>query len=162
MFSASGWTVTLDGGAGNDRLSGADGSSEIFIGGLGTDIMDSGPKDFGPPWWGQHSGRDRFVFRDIAESTVGEGRDIIHNFALDGTDWIDLRGIDANTARSGNQAFTLIDGDFTGEAGQLRLQSTPTYQLVSGDVNGDGTPDFEIEVHLQGPNRPLTAIDFFL
>jgi hypothetical protein len=164
-ISASGWTVTMDGDGGDDHLSGSDGSSEIYIGGLGTDVMSSGPKDFGPPWWGQHSGRDTFVFRDIAESTVGAGRDVIDWFA---DDWIDLRQIDANTGRTGNQAFTFIEGGFTGTAGELRVEFVPgadrdtQYNLVSGDVDGDGLADFEIEVHMQVIARTLTADEFFL
>jgi len=169
IMSARGSFVTIDGEGGDDQLSGSDGSSEIFIGGLGSDTMTSGPKDFGPPWWGQHSGRDTFVFRDIAESVVGENRDRIYWFANSGTDWIDLRQIDANATRSGNQAFTLIAGDFTGTAGELRVELVGAgldrdhqYNLVSGDVDGDGQADFEIEVHLQALDRTLTAPDFFL
>jgi len=167
-ISASGSHVTLDGEAGDDLLSGSGGSSEIYIGGLGTDIMSSGAKDLDDPWLGQLSGRDRFIFRDVAESAVGANRDVIHWFLDGGGDWIDLRQIDANTARSGNQAFTLIDGDFTATAGQLRIAFTDgsdrdsQYHLVSGDVDGDGAADFEIEVHTQWLHRTLTADDFFL
>lgn len=165
VIGASGWTVTIDGEGGDDRLAGADKSSEIFIGGLGTDIMSSGPKDYDDPWLGQMSGRDTFVFRDIAESVVGAGRDVIDWFA---DDWIDLRQIDANTNRTGNQAFTLIAGDFTGTAGELRVEFVPgadrdtQYNLVSGDIDGDGLADFEIEVHMQVITHTLSASEFFL
>jgi hypothetical protein len=165
VFSASGWIVTLDGEDGDDRLTGADGSSEIFIGGLGTDYMSSGPKDFDDPWLGQLSGRDTFVFRDVVETAVGEARDVIDWFA---DDWIDLRQIDANTGRTGNQAFSFISGPFTGTAGELRVEFVPgadrdtQYNLVSGDVDGDGLADFEIEVHMQVMTHTLTSSDFFL
>lgn len=164
-FGASGSSATLDGEGGNDTLSGSDQSSEFFIGGLGTDYMSSGPKDYGPPWWGQHSGRDTFVFRDIAETTVGAGRDVIDWFA---DDWIDLRQIDANLNRSGNQAFTLIEGDFTGTAGELRVEQVPgpdresRYNLVSGDIDGDGLADFEIEVHMQLATDTIGLTDLML
>lgn len=165
VIGASGWTVTIDGEGGDDRLTGADQSSEIFIGGLGADHMSSGPKDYDDPWLGQLSGRDTFVFREVAESVVGTGRDVIDWFA---DDWIDLRQIDANTSRTGNQAFTFIEGGFTGTAGELRVEFVPgadrdtQYNLVSGDVDGDGLADFEIEVHMQVITHTLTADEFFL
>lgn len=165
VFSASGWIVTLDGEGGDDRLTGADGSSEIFIGGLGTDHMSSGPKNYDDPWLGQLSGRDTFVFRDVVETAVGADRDVIDWFA---DDWIDLRQIDANTGRTGNQAFTFISGEFTGTAGELRVEFVPgadrdtQYNLVSGDVDGDGLADFEIEVHMQVTTHTLSANEFLL
>lgn len=164
-IGASGSRVTIDGEGGDDQLSGADGSSEIFIGGPGTDHMSSGPKNYDDPWLGQLSGRDTFVFRDVVESAVGEDRDVIDWFA---DDWIDLRQIDANRGRTGNQAFTFISGEFTGTAGELRVAFVPgadrdtQYNLVSGDVDGDGLADFEIEVHMQVITNALAADDFLL
>ena len=138
-------TGVLDGGAGNDRLIGNPEGNDILIGGLGTDYMFGGP-DTDEPWLGQLSDRDRFDFNSIAESAVGTGRDVIDQFQS-GDDWINLGRIDADTTRSGNQAFTLIDGAFTGVAGQLRIFADPAYAsqfILAGDVNGDGLADFEI------------------
>lgn len=60
-------------------------------------------------------------------------------------DVIDLRSIDADTGRSGNNAFTFIGKSaFSGEAGELRYSGT----IISGDVNGDGRADFEIDAGL--------------
>jgi Ca2+-binding RTX toxin-like protein len=167
-ISGSGSGITFDAGAGNDVLTGADQSSEIYIGGLGKDIMDSGPKDLGPPWWGQHSGADRFDFLTPEDSAVGAERDVIYNFLQSdspGSDRINLGYMDANANIAGNQAFVFIaDAEFTGTAGELRVEYVDfaddalDYNLVSGDVDGDGVADFEIEVHTQFPNRLLTPL----
>lgn len=138
-------TGVLDGGAGNDRLIGNTEGSDILVGGLGTDYMNGGSDD-NEPWLGQLSDRDRFDFNSIAESVVGTGRDVIDLFHS-GDDWINLGRIDADTTHSGNQAFTLVDGAFTGIAGQLRIFIDPdnaSQKILAGDVNGDGLADFEI------------------
>lgn len=157
----------MDGGAGDDTLLGTNYGRDVFIGGQGRDVMDSGYKDLGPPWLGQDMGIDRFDFRDPAESTVGEGRDVIYNFLQSdsyGGDRINLGAMDANAGVAGNQAFTFIaDAAFSGTAGELRVEYVDfeddalDYNLISGDVNGDGIADFEIEVHTQYANRHLTA-----
>jgi hypothetical protein len=75
-----------------------------------------------------------------------------------GQDRIDLRGIDANATRKGNQAFTWAGADgpflhpkesaaflkagFTGQAGQLRY----AHGLLMGDTDGDGRADFQIKI----------------
>jgi serralysin len=73
-----------------------------------------------------------------------------------GTDDIRLSGIDADTTRSGDQAFVFIGGgDFTGAAGQLRY----TNGVVSGDVNGDSVTDLQVEIT---NGAALGASDFML
>ena len=63
--------------------------------------------------------------------------------------------MDADKTQGGRQHFTLVDG-FTGHAGELTL----TYRegrietLLSGDVDGDGTADFRVE--LDGDHRDFT------
>ncbi len=134
---------TLDGWFGNDTL----------IGGLGRDVMTGGPGD------------DRFDFLASEDSAVGAtARDVITDFTP-GEDRLHLGLIDADGDRSGNQAFAFIGtGSFTGDAGQLRyVQSTLAgigpVTVVSGDIDGDGIADFEIE--LRG-TPTLTASDFIL
>lgn len=156
-------------GAGDDTLTGYGGGSDIFEGGAGHDVMDSGARDYGPPFFGDFVGADRFDFRSATDSAVGAGRDLILNFtAEDGTDAnsdkIHLGLIDANIARSGNQAFAFIgDADFSGVAGELRvtLLDDTDRQIVSGDTDGDGFADFEIEVQVEFGSA-LTAADFIL
>jgi Ca2+-binding RTX toxin-like protein len=157
-------------GAGNDTLTGAGSGSDIFEGGLGRDVMDGGARNYGGPYYGEYVGPDRFDFRTVADSAVGTERDVILNFTHDdgtdaNSDLIHLGLIDANTTRTGNQAFTFIaDAGFSGTAGELRvtpLEGTTDRQIVSGDVDGDGLADFEIEVQMEFA-APLTAADFIL
>lgn len=143
----------LDGRAGNDELSGSFGN-DFLIGGLGVDYMFGG------------EGVDRFDFRNVAESGLGQGnRDIIPDFGhLE--DRLNFGAMDANSARSGNQAFSFIGtSEFTGTAGELTYYRdvlsdgiTPV-TIVAGDTNGDGVADFELE--LRG-TLTLTAADFIL
>ena len=156
-------------GAGNDTLTGEGSGLEIFVGGLGRDTMDGGARDYGPPFYGDYVGEDRFDFRTVADSAVGADRDVVLNFTHDdGTgapsDLLHLGLIDANAARTGNQAFTFIgDADFSSTAGELRVSALEgtDRQIVSGDVDGDGVADFEIEVQVEF-SHSLTAEDFIL
>ena len=172
IISMSSSRGRVDAGAGDDTLTGDDTGSEVFIGGLGRDVMDGGGRDYGPPFFGDYNVSDRFDFVTIADSAVGAQRDLILNFVPDAnqdttTDKIHLGLIDANTERAGNQAFSFIDGDFTGTPGEL-LVTTLDFaddsldrQIVSGDVDGDGLADFEIEVQTEF-SAHLTAGDFIL
>jgi serralysin len=124
---------TLIGGAGNDRLTG----------GAGRDVMTGGP------------GNDIFIFNLVSDTgKTATTRDIITDFTP-GQDIIDLSGIDANTAVSGNQAFTLLakmGSAFTGVRGQLQwLQQDAAgtandRTIIMGDINGDRIADFHIEL----------------
>jgi len=95
----------------------------------------------------------------LADSVVGS-RDIIADFSRAQADRIVLSAIDANTARTGDQAFTFIgSAAFSNVAGQLRFETLSGNTFVSGDVNGDGIGDFSIQ--LSG-NVALLASDFVL
>uniref|UniRef100_UPI001E30E3A8 calcium-binding protein n=1 Tax=Microvirga roseola TaxID=2883126 RepID=UPI001E30E3A8 len=131
----------LDGGSGNDSLKGNSGNDRI-TGGLGRDKM-----------WGG-SGSNVFDFNTLRESKVGSQRDVIFDFQS-GRDRIDLRTIDANETRKGNQAFSWSGGDgpflypneflkagFTGQAGELRYERG----ILMGDTDGDGRADFQIKI----------------
>jgi Ca2+-binding RTX toxin-like protein len=155
---------TLDGGSGNDRLNGGvhndilNGSTgaDILTGGTGRDIMTGG------------SSGDDFDFNAISETgKTTSSRDIIVDFTH-GSDDIDLATIDARTTVAGNQGFIFLVAEgaaFTSVAGQLRWfhqnpsGSSNDKTLVEGDVNGNGTADFQIE--LRGI-KTLTANDFIL
>ena len=82
-------------------------------------------------------------------------RDIITDF-VNGTDRIDLSAIDANSTTIGTGAFA---GGGAGGAGQLRYSFAGTDTLVEGDVDGDGTADFQIQ--LTG-HHTMTAADLML
>jgi len=125
---------TVAGLDGNDTLSGLGGADRI-IGGGGVDVLTGG------------SGADRFVYEAIADAPVGSPADRISDFAQ-GSDLIDLSAIDADSVTGGDRAFTFIGtAAFSNVAGQLQYAATPTgARTIYGDVNGDGTADFQIQV----------------
>jgi aryl-phospho-beta-D-glucosidase BglC (GH1 family) len=128
----------LLGGVGNDVLEGGVGNDTIY-GGAGNDVLKGGP---GRDVLIGDLGADRFVFRAIAESPRGAGRDVVY-FQHAEHDTIDLSAIDARADMSGNQAFEFIAGaQFSGIDGQLRFSGG----VLQGDVNGDKVADLEIRV----------------
>lgn len=132
----------LEGGGGRDRLYGGQGA-DLLIGGGGADLLTGG------------AGAD--VFRFLARTdSLPTARDLIHDFQP-GSDVIDLRAIDAAVAPAGDQAFEFIGAAAFGRvAGQLRVADG----IVSGDTDGDGVADFQIE--LRGSVGPLSPSDFLL
>lgn len=86
-------------------------------------------------------------------------RDAINGF-VQGDDVIDLSAIDAVAGGTGNEQFSFLGtGAFTNTAGQLRYALAGANLVISGDVNGDGISDFQIQVNILGS---LTAADFLL
>jgi serralysin len=133
----------ITGNAGSNLLSGGAGN-DILIGGPGKDTLTGG------------LGADVFKFLATADSVVGLNRDAVTDFSVAQGDKIDLSLIDANSILAGDQAFVFIGtGAFTHVAGQIHFQSA----VVSGDVNGDGVADFEIQ--LTGVTT-LTSASFIL
>ncbi len=124
---------TLLGGAGADRLTG----------GAGRDVMTGGADN------------DTFIFAAVSEmSTAVASRDVITDFTP-GVDKFDFAAIDANTTVAGDQAFSFLatqGAAFTGVRGQIRwVQENPTgtandKTIVIGDLNGDRTADFHVEI----------------
>jgi Ca2+-binding RTX toxin-like protein len=116
---------TLQGWNGNDLLTGA-GGKDTFTGGAGGDY---------------------FIYAAIGDSLVGANADRITDFSHAQGDWIDLAAIDANTGVAGGQAFSFIGtGLYTGVAGQLRYAVAGGVTTIAGDVNGNGTSDFHIQL----------------
>jgi serralysin len=116
----------LFGGAGPDQLTGGFGNDRL-AGRLGADRMAGG------------AGADLFVFVAGADSGLGAVRDAIQDFAP-GIDRCDLRAMDADSLRVGNQAFDFIGARAFSDPGQLRFQRG----ILSGELNGDRIADFEI------------------
>jgi len=147
-----------------DVLLGGNGS-DTLIGGYGADLMDGG------------AGADVFSIRNLTESTLA-APDVILNFngavvaaeALKGLasyatvgaegDRIDLSEIDAITGTTDNDAFTFIGTAGFSAAGQLRYQVSGAVTLIEGDVNGDRTADFRVQVNIA--NYSFSAFDFVL
>jgi subtilisin-like proprotein convertase family protein len=120
------------GGDGDDTLSGSKGNN-ILAGSRGEDLL-SGLK-----------GDDDFRYWHIRDSRTTD-RDLITDFGL-GDDDIDLKRIDANKATDKNDAFKFIGDDaFTNVAGQLRFVKDAGVTRVEGDVDGDGSADFAIDL----------------
>ncbi|MDR6286325.1 Ca2+-binding RTX toxin-like protein [Methylopila jiangsuensis] len=176
IYGSSGANV-IDGGEGRDRLYGYGGDDTILggdgkdylYGDSGADTLDGGASN---DWLTGGLGADRltggasgdiFIFNSITDSQLyGAGRDVILDFSPSGIDKIDLRGIDASTLATGDQAFTLIKtAAFTaGVAGQLRYDVGPNGHLyLYGDVNGDRSADFSI---LVANTDGLISKDFLL
>jgi Ca2+-binding RTX toxin-like protein len=137
---------TLRGGDGMDVLYGL-GGNDILVGGAGADTLRGG------------TGNDVFRFEAAGDSVTG-AFDTIQDFQK-ALDKIDLSQIDADTIAAGDQAFSFIGSNsFGNHAGELRTYIDGGLLYVAGDVNGDGTADFVIQVN--GSNQPLTGADFFL
>lgn len=141
----------LLGGSGNDRLHGGS-SSDLLSGGKGNDTIRGGTgKDI---LYGD-SGQDTFEFWSTKEAGIRSYRDEIRDFE-EGLDLIDVSRIDAQSSRAGDQAFKFIGSKaFTGTEGQLRYENG----VVSGDINGDRSTDFQIALT---DLSPLHASDFIL
>ncbi|WP_163271099.1 M10 family metallopeptidase [Chelativorans alearense] len=127
----------INGGAGNDRLYGGSGNDRLYgsggndtlIGGAGSELLVGG------------AGADIYVFRKESNS-LPSAHDRINDF-VSGGDTIDLRGMDADSTASGNQAFSFIGGKaFTGKAGELNFVNG----VLSGDTDGNSTADFQVEI----------------
>ena len=128
--------VSIDGGKGNDVLTGSAGDDTI-IGGLGRDTMAGG------------MGSDSGVFVSAGDSRRGVNADLITGFTT-GADKIDLSVLDADPLTAGDQAFVFVaSAAFSHTAGELRVVgSSAGYGILSVDFNGDGLSDFDL--HLTG------------
>jgi len=124
----------LEGGAGADALRGQAGA-DVLVGGLGRDLLAGGGDDV----------CDVFVFEAVADSALGASlRDTVNGF-VHGIDEVDLRGIDANGGLAGDQVFAW--GGTTAKAFGLWGVMSASCVVLKGDVNGDGTADFEILIN---------------
>jgi hypothetical protein len=128
LFALSG-NDTLTGGSANDTLDGGSGIDRLF-GGRGQDRLIGG------------TGDDTYRFGSTLDSRR-VAPDVI--IGITNTDTIDLRAIDANINKDGNQAFTIVD-HFSHKAGEMTLTYDPVsyFTKIAMDVNGDGTADMAI------------------
>jgi len=133
----------IDGLAGDDTINGL-GGKDSLTGGLGKDLLTGG------------TGKDIFVFNASAESKIGAKKDLITDFSHKQGDKIDLSGIDAKIGTSIDDSFTFIKSSaFHKVAGELHLVKG----VLSGDTNGDGKADFEMQI--VGVQK-LVPVDFVL
>lgn len=145
LFGDSGKDV-LYGDSGNDGLDGGSGNDRLY-GGTGQDQLTGG------------AGADRFIFTSIKDSRPS-APDSILDFSHAQGDKIDLRAIDADKTKPGDQAFKMIGNSaFSKKAGEL-LTETDGFGVttISGDVNGDGKADFAFKIKFDS----LGSGDFLL
>jgi Ca2+-binding RTX toxin-like protein len=145
-ISGGGGNDTIDGGDGNDILAGGNNADRI-TGGLGADILSG------------NAGSDRFIYTDIAQSTLAVGgRDTITDFNEFAADRLDLSAIDA-IAGGVDNAFVFVGaGGFTG-LGQVRAYQSGADTFVDMNTTGTNAPDMRIV--LTGVNV-LDVLDFIL
>jgi len=147
----------LDGGAGHDSLSGGDGNDRLF-GMAGDDTIEGGA---GADTMRGEAGHDVFLYSQLTDS-LASAPDLIGNFQR-GFDRIDLRAIDADPTRLGDQRFHAIrDNDFSGGSGvaQLRWEKDGAQIRIEIDT-GDADAIADMVIMVSGP-RGLSAADFFL
>jgi Ca2+-binding RTX toxin-like protein len=98
------------------------------------------------------TGVDRFAFQLLSDSRKADP-DLITDLAAE--DFVDVRAIDANSAKDGNQAFQLV-GAFTNKAGQalLTYSSALDQTTLELDVDADGKSDMTIV--FDGDQRSFT------
>ena len=138
---------SLDGRGGNDTLTGGAGNDRL-IGGTGRDTMTG------------NGGIDTFAFSTGDSSASSGQHDLITDFTP-GTDKIDLTGIDADTSTPGiwDAFHFLATAAFDGLAAALNyfFDAVRNVTMLQGDVNGDRTADFAIDL---AGNNILTSADF--
>ena len=137
----------VNGGQGNDRLFGNVGDDSIH-GGIGDDYINGGQ---GSDILYGDAGSNTLVGGLGADSFVMSlaGHDTIADYNEAAGDKIDLTGIDAITgnAATGDPFTYVAGGAFGSVAGQLIVVATDaTHFQVEGDTDGDGVPDFTVDV----------------
>lgn len=123
----------LEGNSGNDTIRGGNENDKI-LGGRGSDLLTGG------------KGRDVFIFAAVGDSAA-DRRDTVADFSRKQGDKIDLRAIDADTHRKGNQAFEFVGSKaFSGDEGELRYKKSDSGINVYADVDGDRKSDLAIHM----------------
>lgn len=146
-------TVTLatssiiKGTSSDDFLTGTDSDNKI-LGLAGNDTLTGG---LGADKLQGHKGADVFKFNDIKDSGItAKTRDTITDFKTNDGDKIDLSGIDANTNRTGDQAFSKLEvgAKFSGKfasTGSLFFETST--QILWGNVDTKVSADFSIQLN---------------
>lgn len=159
MLEGNDGSDTVLGGSGNDLLLGAD-KADSLSGGDGDDIINPGRSvDISSGGLGD----DIFVFTARDDSHASPtSRDRIEDFSqIEGNDdLIHLSGIDADTKRAGDQAYSFVGEDAFTAAAQLRWQRIDADVVIQGNTDADLDPEFEILLVNFGGT--LAADDFML
>lgn len=130
-LAGQGGNDTLEGGGGSDLLLGSDGK-DALSGGKGADMLMGG------------AGKDVFLFGTIKDSPAGSQADMILDFTRN-QDMIDLKRLDADEGRRGDQAFDFIGKQkFSKEEGELRYEYRNGDTIILADTDGNGKADFSL------------------
>lgn len=129
----NGLANALTGNAGINRLSGGSGNDRL-VGGRGQDSLTGG------------SGRDVFVFDDRETSASKRKADYILDFSRRQSDRIDLKAIDANTKKRGDQKFSFIGEKSFSKAGELRTEKTKSATYVYLNTDNDRSAEAVIKI----------------
>lgn len=144
---------SLDASDGHDRLSGETGNDSL-IGGAGNDVADGGLGNdrllggLGKDTLTGGTGRDVFVFDDRETGSSKTKADYISDFSGRNGDRIDLKAVDANIKKSGDQAFSFIGTKAFTKAGQVRYEKTKKETYVY--LNTDNDKAAEAVIKLKG------------
>ncbi|MBB3017847.1 Ca2+-binding RTX toxin-like protein [Microvirga lupini] len=144
---------TLDAGGGNDRVLGEMGNDSL-IGGLGNDLLDGSLGNdrlvggLGKDTMTGGTGRDVFVFDDRETGSSKSKADYIIDFSGRSGDRLDLRAVDANTKKSGDQNFSFIGKKAFSKAGEVRYEKTKSATYVY--LNTDNDKAAEAVIKLKG------------
>jgi serralysin len=135
----------LEGGRGGDVLKGLTGK-DVLVGGKGDDC---------------------FVFSSTSHSRAGSADKLfagggVRAFEAPGAgdgDLIDLRGIDDDTTRAGDQAFAFGEGH---GRGHLWLENRGKVTYVCGNTDRDAKVEFELAIHDWGVKAAAYSADDFV
>jgi Ca2+-binding RTX toxin-like protein len=124
----------LSGAGGNDDLRG-DLGHDVLTGGTGKDKLTGG------------AGRDMFVFADKETGSSKSNADTITDFSGRRGDKIDLKAVDANTKKRGDQKFSFIgDDESFSKAGEVRFEKTKGYTYVYLNTDNDRAAEAVIKI----------------
>ena len=153
---------TLRGNAGNDRLEGGAGNDKLYGGANNDTLFGQNGNDslFGEAGddkiYGQAgidrmtggAGKDTFYFRAYSDSGSTKSKaDVILDFSVSQGDRIDVMALDANVKTAANDAFIYrSSGQFTGKAGELRVEKLASDTYIYCDNDGDKVAEFVIRL----------------
>ncbi|MBD2749435.1 hypothetical protein IC232_22400 [Microvirga sp. BT688] len=132
-LAGGGGNNVLNAGAGNDKVDGGIGNDRI-LGGAGKDLLSGG------------SGKDVFAFANKDTGASKATADTITDFSGRGGDKIDLKLIDSDMKKKGDQAFSFIGKDAFTKAGQVRYEKAGKDTYVYINTDSDKTAEGVIKV----------------
>ena len=147
--------VTIDLVAGTAKRGAETDTLSSIQGAIGSSVADSFKGDGDPNWFqggggpdaaSGGAGRDLYDLDRVQDSLPGSAnRDVIGDLAPQ-SDRIDLTGIDADTTRSGNQAFRFVGDVPLSGSGQLGYRLSGGDTIVRASTDADAAPELEIRL----------------